>query len=299
MSPFTTGNERGTCLASVPIAPYLARAGRPWDEPRTPWTGRKKEDEWVPSAERALAAERSDSELRFRPTSGAWEGCEQPSTNDDSVSPRGDDEEPATLRVGVGRPSFGPIGSDGCDKTDALSARSIARLSALADWMEGEEPVGVVVPLVRAFLRDVNGVTMPWERSWRQATASAAPELGAVIRSLALAIGLWRSDLVEHVDDLALSNYRSFVGWSSLPEYSSAYVLAIVRPALAEAEAWVTAAAVELAPLVRAVGASVDRLNATLRGAMLGSSGPSYPAAGRTRSRAFRDRARRSHVVTG
>ncbi|MGO9712881.1 MAG: hypothetical protein ACLQBL_28730 [Polyangiaceae bacterium] len=175
-----------------------------------------------------------------------------------------DDEEPPTQRFD--RPS---ATIETRDEVEPLSARGVARLSALADWLDGEAPSGAVVQLVRAFLHDLGEV-----RASLKALTTAAGELpmasglDATIRSLAHAIGMWRANLVEHVDDLALSEHRSFSGWSSLPEYSSAYTLALVQPALADAESWAIALRGEgatILPLVRAVETSVRHLNATLR----------------------------------
>jgi hypothetical protein len=179
------------------------------------------------------------------------------------------EEEPLTQRFS--RDSGVDVPEEGAEP---LSARGIARLAALADWMAGEEPSGAVVALVRSFLRDVQEVGLAVGALVSAGRASAGPELDAAIHSLAVAVGMWRSNLVEHVDDLALSDHRSFSGWASLPEYSSAFTLAIVRPALAEADLWADAAAVrggvDLGPLVRNVTSGVERLNATLRAAILG-----------------------------
>lgn len=220
----------------------------------------------------AYPSERPDSELRLRE--------ETPASRVDD-----DDEEPPTHRL-PGNSAFD------AREEEPSAGRGIARLSALADWIDGEEPSGAVVTLVRAFLRDVEGVGRALEALASAGDAWAGPELAAAIQSLALAIGMWRSNLVEHVDDLALSDHRSFSGWSSLPEYSSAFTLAIVRPALAEADAWATAAAVrgdgDLGPLVRAVASSVDALNATLRTAILGpSDGDEDAGAGWSRERSL------------
>jgi hypothetical protein len=160
--------------------------------------------------------------------------------------------------------------------TEPLSARGIARLSALADWIEAEAPSGAVVGLVRAFLRDIDDVGLAVGALVVAGEAFAGPELTSSIEALALAVGMWRTNLVEHVDDLAITDHRSFSGWASLPEYSSAYTLAIVRPALADTDAWAVAATVrggsDLVPLVQAVHTAVARVNATLRTAILGSN---------------------------
>ncbi len=224
---------------------------------------------------RAISASvelRPDSEMRIR---------EQSST---PVATDGADDDPPTCRFFRSSSAPPPARRD---TTDALSARGLARLSALADWLDGEEPSGVVVSLVRAFLRDVKDVGYAMDALMETATvtsdARSASELAGAVRSVAAAIGLWRSNLVEHVDDLALNSYRSLAGWSSLPEYSSAYSLAIVEPALAEAEAWATASRprgaardtegsedVELgvADHVRVVRGAVRRLNSALRAAI-------------------------------
>jgi len=203
-----------------------------------------------------------------------------------------DDAEPPTcrfshttsLRIGARSPQ--PR-----DATDALAARGVARLSALADWLDGEEPSGVVVSLVRAFLQDVGDVAVAVDDLLAAGDAVApSAELAASLQSLALAVGLWRTNLVEHVDDLALSSYRSLSGWSSLPEYSVAYALAMVEPALAEAEAWATVSrgvdgagngqdGLGLASHVRGVRASVRRLNATLRTAVSPPAASSFESA--------------------
>lgn len=220
---------------------------------------------------------RPDSELRLRA-----QRPEQPANHGGAfVSCDGDDADPPTCRFD--RSSSKPAR----DTTDALSARGIARLSALADWLDGEEPSGAVVSLVRKFLDDMRLVGSTMDVLVEAAEEIPLSGVYAAVHSLTLAVGLWRSNLVEHVDDLALSNYRSLSGWSSVPEYAYAYALAIVEPALAEAEAWALAkrgpdvvkaedsTAVNLAACVRAVRASVRRLTAALRTAIASPDGAS------------------------
>jgi hypothetical protein len=162
------------------------------------------------------------------------------------------------------------------DAAEPLSTRGIARLSALADWIEGEAPTGAVVTLVRAFLQEMDDVGLAVAALASAGEAFGGPELVTAIESLKQAIETWRGNLVEHVDDLAITEHRSFSGWASLPEYSSAFTLAIVRPAIAEADGWAALATVRrgiaLAPLVQAVLTAVDRVNSTLRTAILGPS---------------------------
>jgi hypothetical protein len=157
---------------------------------------------------------------------------------------------------------------DADETMEPLCARGIARLSALADWLEGEAPSGPVVALVRRFLRNLSEVG-----SALAALADAAREpsvssgLKVTVRSLVHAVGMWRTNLVGQVDDLALTEHRSFSGWSSLPEYSAAYTLALVQPALADAEGWAIATRGEgedLVSLLAEVATGVERLNATL-----------------------------------
>jgi hypothetical protein len=203
--------------------------------------------------------ERLDSEVRLRAETEAAPLLEE-------------EEEPPTRRFQ--RASA----SEPCPAIEPLGARGIARLSALADWIGREEPSGPVVALVRAFLGDVHEVGAATDALVAAArSAPDLPELGAAVQSLALAIALWRNNLVEHVDDLALSDHRSFSGWSSLPEYSCAFTLAIVRPALAEARAWAQSSrkreASDFCALVGAVNAAVERVNATLRGPIAGARG--------------------------
>jgi hypothetical protein len=179
------------------------------------------------------------------------------------------------------RPPLEEVGDDDADEPTrpfdrlpvpaaAVSASGVVRLSALADQMDGERTSGVVVRLVRAFLDDLRDVRVALGALLAATSdAPASPGLDAAVRSLAHSIGMWRTNMVEHVDDLALSEHRSLSGWSSLPEYSSAYTLAFLRPALAEA--WANAAG--CAAFVEAVGASIERLNATLRATIDGDRG--------------------------
>lgn len=206
----------------------------------------------------AILPERCDSEIRVRAEDPDVEIAGHETANLD-------DDEPT-------RPFHRTSSVDAHETMDPLCARGIARLSALADWLEAEEPSGPVVEFVRAFLRDLGDVASVLEALARAARdPSVPPGLGATIRSLVHAVGMWRTNLVGQVDDLALTEHQSFSGWSSLPEYSSAYTLALVQPALADAEAWAIATRneeseeVDLASCVAAVAASVRRLNATLR----------------------------------
>jgi hypothetical protein len=160
------------------------------------------------------------------------------------------------------------------ESVEPSTARGIARLSALANWIEGEAPTGAVVTLVRSFLQEIDDVGLAIAALASAGEAFGGPELVSAIESLKQAIEMWRGNLVEHVDDLAITDHRSFSGWASLPEYSSAFTLAIVRPAIAEADGWAALATVRrgiaLGPLVQAVATTVDRVNATLRTAILG-----------------------------
>jgi hypothetical protein len=175
-----------------------------------------------------------------------------------------------------------------CD-AEPLSARGIARLSALADWLSGEESAGAAVSLVREFLRGMDRVHESLSALvTASADASAAPRalgLEAAVHALALVVGMWRGNMVDQVDDLALSDHRSLRGWSSLPEYSCAYALAFIRPALSDARAWAIAtggAPAESATLVAAIDAidaSVRELNATLRAAIDAETRSSAPLA--------------------
>ena len=173
-----------------------------------------------------------------------------------------DDDEPT-------RP-FLRVALESRDSTEQTTARGIARLSALVHWMEleGDGSSSAVVGLVRACLGDLAEVHASLSAlSAAVGIGSEPPALGSAVHSLAVAVGLWRANLVEHIDDLALTDHRSFAGWSSLPEYSLAYTLAVVQPALDAVEAWAIArrGGLDLFPLVRDLGASVARLNGTLR----------------------------------
>jgi hypothetical protein len=103
--------------------------------------------------------------------------------------------------------------------------------------------------------------------------ACVTPALDAAIGSLVHVIGMWRTNLVRQVDELALGEDGELPSSSSLPEYSAAYTLAIVQPALKEAEACAVLERGEAGEgdvtdcvgLVQAVAVSVERTNATLR----------------------------------
>jgi hypothetical protein len=185
-----------------------------------------------------------------------------------------DDEEPTGRFQRTSPPPSSPADSspDSSADLEPLSARGVARLSALADWLDGETTSGVVVGLVRAFLDDLDDVRVALA-ALVDATpdSSVAPGLDAAVQSLAHAVGLWRMKLIEHVDDLAISDHHSLAGWSSLPEYSAAYTLAFLRPALAEAEVSASVKRGEtgdVTALVGALGIRIRRLNATLRAAV-------------------------------
>jgi hypothetical protein len=197
-----------------------------------------------------IEQDRCDSGIRVRPEDAGVEVAAY------------DDDEPT-------RPFRRSSLLDADETMEPLCARGIARLSALADWLEGEAPSGPVVALVRRFLRNLSEVG-----SALAALADAAREpsvssgLQVTVRSLVHAVGMWRTNLVGQVDDLALTEHRSFSGWSSLPEYSAAYTLALVQPALADAEGWAIATRGEgedLVSLLAEVATGVERLNATLR----------------------------------
>jgi hypothetical protein len=205
-----------------------------------------------------IEPERCDSEIRVRAEEPAVQVPPGETANIDDDGPT--------------RP-FHRVSSVNAQETmDPLCARGIARLSALGDWLEVEDPSGPVVELVRMFLRDLGDITSTLEAlACAARDPSVPPGLGSTIGSLVHAVGTWRTNLVGQVDDLALTEHRSFSGWSSLPKYSSAYTLALVQPALADAEAWAIATRneaseeVDLVARVGAVAASVRRLNATLR----------------------------------
>jgi hypothetical protein len=155
---------------------------------------------------------------------------------------------------------------------DRLRRLSVARLHTLVDWLsEGErESQGSerVVAFVRGFLSHIKELDFVIDLL-REKTVDA-PDLGDVVEAFTTAASVWRANLVDYVDELALTQYRSLDAWSSLHEYSATYVLALISPTLAALKGRMAVGQggrrAELLPCAWAIESTIVRLNWWLTG---------------------------------
>jgi hypothetical protein len=229
-------------------------------------------------------SERSVSEIRLQTVMPP--AADERSDADETADFPFEDDEPTVrfLRTPTFSPEEPPKDSPE-DPSEQAAARGIARLSALARWIEGEGSSKDVVGFVRTALHELAQVHAALAALRQAAVRASVPEgFDAAVQGLTRAVGLWRANLVEHIDELALSDHRSFVGWSSLPEYSLAYTLAVVKPVLESVEDWAVAwhgTDDELVSSARLLAACVARVNDTLR--RVSASGNADARAGEAR----------------
>jgi hypothetical protein len=148
-------------------------------------------------------------------------------------------------------------------------ALAVARLRTLIDWLSEAEDTGVVVGFVRSFLAHLEELNFAIGQL-REKSADSL-EIGDAVEAFSNATLVWRANLVDYVDELALTEYRSLDAWSSLPEYSSTYVLAFIAPTLAALKDRMSVncaqhGEAELLPSAWVIEAAIVRLNWMLTG---------------------------------
>ena len=147
-------------------------------------------------------------------------------------------------------------------------ALAVSRLGTLSEWLSEGEDAAPVVAFVRSFLTHLEELNFVVDLL-REKTG-AAVGLGEVVEAFANAASVWRANLVDYVDELALTQYRSLDAWTSLPEYSSTYVLAFISPTLAALKERIALApqreGIDLLACVWGVEAAIVRFNWMLSG---------------------------------
>jgi hypothetical protein len=199
---------------------------------------------------------RADSAIRLR-SELAWEPGEEEAGDDEATRPY--------LREALPLPVRDPVG-----ELDRATGCAVARLGSLLEWIAEEDPTSDVVSFVRAFLVHVGALNQALDSLASAVRASASVPLRTTAEAFARAAAVWRANIVDHVDELALTQRASLDGWSSLPEYSAMYVLAFVMPSLNAVKEWTVPVRVEalgLGPYVAAVEDAVVEINWMLRSA--------------------------------
>jgi hypothetical protein len=148
-----------------------------------------------------------------------------------SPTARSHDEPTQPLRARLGAPpGVRPAGRT--KAVDRSTVCALARLAALREWIVGDDADSHVGSLVGSFLVRIGTLNQSLDALLRATQSSSSGGLRAAAEGFAAAVQTWRTNVVGQVDELALVHRDSLVGWSSLPEYSTGYVLAVILPPL-------------------------------------------------------------------
>jgi hypothetical protein len=112
------------------------------------------------------------------------------------------------------------------------AAEATLRLRELLGHLAEDEGAHEVVEFADCFLGAMGDVESALSTLMRAGRESPRLALRAAVEASACAVGVWRTNLVEQVDELSLIDRDSLDAWSSLSRYSKMYVGAYLLPTL-------------------------------------------------------------------
>jgi hypothetical protein len=112
-------------------------------------------------------------------------------------------------------------------------APAAERLEHRLRWLEDAPAAAHVVAFVRGALERLADADGAAQELFATAHRASSSELRAAALSLAYAVRAWQRNVIDCIDELALTDHESLSGWTSVREYSAVLVLAYIAPALA------------------------------------------------------------------